>query len=174
MRHRRARYFLSNAKPINLHLFRSASVDCNIDQCAKSTKVYEELGCKAVFGSRSCCAKRFDCPDFQKLDDNTCTHEGQEYRIGESLPRNRADNTKCLETCFCTRSACSSSSSPHNPVCCLNDSKSLFSRHRQDNAPAKFTCTDSDCGISSLDVPGCISVYGDLNECCSTSIVCGE
>lgn len=82
-----------------------ASIDCNADQCAKPTKVYEELGCKPVLGSRSCCAKRFDCPDFKKLDDNKCTFEGKEYQVGESLPRNSAENTKCDETCICTRSA---------------------------------------------------------------------
>lgn len=34
-------------------------------------------------------------------------------------------------------------------------------------------CTKSDCGVSSFKVPGCINIYGDLNECCSTSIICG-
>lgn len=84
----------------------SASIDCNIEQCAKPSKLYEELGCKAVYGSKSCCAKRFECPDFKKLDDNKCTFEGKEYKIGEILPRTLASNTKCVETCFCTRSAC--------------------------------------------------------------------
>lgn len=84
----------------------SVSIDCDIEQCAKPSKLYEELGCKAVFGSRSCCAKRYECPDFKNLDDNKCTYEGKEYRIGEILPRTLASNTKCVETCFCTRSVC--------------------------------------------------------------------
>lgn len=46
--------------------------------------------------------------------------------------------------------------------------------YRQDNEPAKFACSNSDCGVSSFKVPGCINLYGDLNECCSTSIVCGK
>lgn len=82
----------------------SASIDCNIDSCAKPSIVLEELGCKAVMGSKSCCPKRFDCPDFKKLDENTCSFEGKEYNIGEILPRSLASNTKCVETCFCTRS----------------------------------------------------------------------
>lgn len=91
---------------INLCWF-PASIGCNIGQCAKPLKIYEELGCKAVYGPKSCCAKRFECPDFQKLDDNKCTFSGKEYKIGEILPRNvTIDNTKCVETCFCTRSAC--------------------------------------------------------------------
>lgn len=90
----------------------SASIDCNIEQCAKPTKFYEELGCKAVFGAKSCCAKRFECPDFRSLDDNKCTFDGKEYSIGEILPRGNADTAKCIETCFCTRSVCISFSSP--------------------------------------------------------------
>ena len=84
----------------------SVSIDCDTEQCAKPSKLYEELGCKAVYGSRSCCAKRFECPDFKKLDDNKCMFEGKEYKIGEILPRTDASNTKCVETCFCTRSVC--------------------------------------------------------------------
>lgn len=80
----------------------SASIDCNIEKCAKATKVYEELGCKAVSGAKSCCAKRFECPDFKKLDENMCNFEGKEYALGEVLPRNSTDS-KCSETCFCTR-----------------------------------------------------------------------
>jgi hypothetical protein len=48
----------------------------------------------------------------------------------------------------------------------------LFKRY--DNEPAKFVCTKSDCSnFNSHQVPGCINIYGDLNECCSTSIICG-
>lgn len=84
----------------------AASIDCNVDSCAKPSIVLEELGCKAVLGAKSCCAKRFDCPDFKKLDENTCSFEGKEYKIGEILPRSRdTSNTKCVERCFCTRSA---------------------------------------------------------------------
>lgn len=79
-----------------------ASIDCNIEQCAKPSKLYEELGCKAVYGAKSCCAKRFECPDFKKLDDNKCMFEGKEFALGVILPRNFTDN-KCSETCFCTR-----------------------------------------------------------------------
>lgn len=49
-----------------------------------------------------------------------------------------------------------------------------ISFRRQENEPAKFECSNSDCGVSSFNVPGCINLYGDLNECCSTSIVCGK
>lgn len=82
-----------------------ASIDCNNEQCAKPQKLYEELGCKAFYGARSCCAKRFECPDFKKLDDSKCSFEGKEYKIGETVPRNFTDTTKCVETCFCSRFA---------------------------------------------------------------------
>lgn len=149
-----------------------ASVDCNIEQCSKPLKVYEELGCKAVLGSRSCCAKRFDCPDFTKLDENKCTFGDKEYNIGEILPRHFTDSAKCVETCFCTRSVCVSFSSRWFLVRFIT--VTLTSFRREDNQPAKFKCTNSDCGVSSLKVPGCLNIYGDLNECCSTSIVCGK
>lgn len=79
-----------------------ASIDCKIEKCAKSSKVYEELGCKAVYGSRSCCAKRYDCPEFKKPTENKCYFEGSEYAIGEVLPRN-STNSPCSEICSCTR-----------------------------------------------------------------------
>lgn len=61
------------------------------------------------------------------------------------------------------------SSSPRNSI------QIFISLHyREGNEPAKFTCSKSDCGVSSFRFPGCINVYGDLNECCSTSIVCGK
>lgn len=85
----------------------SASIDCSIEQCAKPQKLYEELGCKAVYGSKSCCAKRFECPlDFKKLENDKCTLAGKQYSIGEILPRNFTDDSKCVETCICTRSTC--------------------------------------------------------------------
>lgn len=50
----------------------------------------------------------------------------------------------------------------------------LFDFYRQANEPAKFLCSNTNCGVASFKVPGCINLYGDLNECCSTSIVCGK
>lgn len=146
----------------------SASIDCSIEPCAKPQKLYEELGCKAVYGSKSCCAKRWECPDFKKLEGDKCTLGGKQYSVGEILPRNFTDDSKCVETCVCTRSTCTFlfSSQQHS---------NFFSLHyREGNEPAKFTCSKSDCGVSSFRFPGCINVYGDLNECCSTSIVCGK
>lgn len=69
-----------------------------------------------MFGSRSCCPKRFECPDLNKSDDDKCTFEGKDYQLGEILPRDETVNTKCVETCFCTRSACVSSSPFLSPV----------------------------------------------------------
>ncbi|XP_070492871.1 uncharacterized protein [Chironomus tepperi] len=127
----------------------AASIDCNIDECRKPMKIYEELGCKPIYGSKSCCPKRFECPDDMKVvkDENKCTFEGNDYKIGEVLPRNLTTESKCVEECICSR---------------------------YEEEPAKFLCTNSDCGISSFKVPGCINIYGDLNECCSTSIVCDD
>ncbi|KAL7027781.1 hypothetical protein ACKWTF_005578 [Chironomus riparius] len=127
----------------------AASIDCNIDECRKPMKIYEELGCKPIYGSKSCCPKRFECPDDMKVvkDENKCTFEGIDYKIGEILPRNSTTESKCVEACICSR---------------------------YEEEPAKFLCTNSDCGISSFKVPGCINIYGDLNECCSTSIVCDD
>lgn len=99
-----------------------ALIDCNIEQCAKPSKVYEELGCKAVYGAKSCCAKRFECPDFKKLDDNKCMFEGKEFTIGEILPRNFTQN-KCSETCLCTRFAFVSSCLLHKQSLILQTSK---------------------------------------------------
>lgn len=83
------------------------SIKCDTDQCAKPLKVYNELGCKAIFGTNSCCPKRFECDDFKKLDENKCHFDGIEYSIGEILPRNFTDDSKCVETCFCSRSVIS-------------------------------------------------------------------
>jgi hypothetical protein len=88
--------FFASSKP--------ASIDCNIEQCSKPMNLYEELGCKATYSTQSCCAKRFDCPDFTQPDEEKCTFGGKQYQVGEILPRNITSNTKCVETCFCTRS----------------------------------------------------------------------
>lgn len=149
----------------------SASIDCNTESCAKPSIVLEELGCKAVMSPKSCCAKRFDCPDFKRLDENTCSFAGKEYKIGEILPRSLESNTKCVETCFCTRSACISFFFYISNRCFIT---TFIHISRQDNEPAKFSCSKSDCGVSSFKLPGCLKIYGDLNECCSTSVVCGE
>ena len=76
----------------------AASIDCNIDECRKPMKIYEELG--------SCCPKRFECPDDMKVvkDENKCTFEGIDYNIGEVLPRNLTTESKCVEACICSRS----------------------------------------------------------------------
>jgi hypothetical protein len=69
-------------------------------------KIYEELGCKPIYGSKSCCPKRFECPDDMKVvkDENKCTFEGINYEIGEVLPRNLTAESKCVEACICSRS----------------------------------------------------------------------
>lgn len=84
----------------------AASIDCNIDECRKPMKIYEELGCKPIYGSKSCCPKRFECPDNMKVvkDENKCTFEGIDYKIGEVLPRNLTTESKCVEACICSRS----------------------------------------------------------------------
>ncbi|KAG5681524.1 hypothetical protein PVAND_010950 [Polypedilum vanderplanki] len=132
----------------------AASIDCNIDECRKPMKIYEELGCKPIYGSKSCCPKRFECPDDIKVvkDADKCTYQGTSFAIGEVLPRKFTNESKCLEACVCS------------------------SRYHEDDATAtaKFICEASDCGISSFKIPGCINIFGDVNECCSTSIVCDD
>lgn len=83
-----------------------ASIDCNTDECRKPMKIYEELGCKAIFGSKSCCPKRYECPDDVRIvkDENKCIYKGDEYKIGDLLPRSHTNESKCLEECVCSRS----------------------------------------------------------------------
>lgn len=120
----------------------SASIDCNIEQCAKPQKLYEELGCKAVYGSKSCCPKRFECPDFRKLDEDKCTLGGRQYSIGDILPRNFTDDSKCVETCICTRSTCSfpllSSTSLNFFVFCFTEKATIPLNSRAQTATVVF------------------------------------
>ncbi|CAO1392624.1 unnamed protein product [Diamesa tonsa] len=120
------------------------SDECN-EKCPRPL-IYEELGCTAIYGSNGCCPKRYHCTNFASLDKSRCHINGNSFAVGEILPRNLiTDGAKCVESCFC-------------------------SRYR--NEPAKFSCANNECGISNIRIPGCTNVYGDLNECCSTSTIC--
>lgn len=87
-----------------VQLLISASIECNIDECRKPMKIYEELGCKPIYGSKSCCPKRFECPDDVKIikDEDKCTYQGVAFKIGEVLPRKFTNESKCLEACVCS------------------------------------------------------------------------
>ncbi|CAO1379806.1 unnamed protein product [Diamesa serratosioi] len=129
-----------------LLIFILVSDECS-EKCPRPL-IYEELGCKAIYGSNGCCPKRYHCTNFATLDKSRCHLNGNSFAVGEILPRNLiTDGSKCVESCFC-------------------------SRYR--NEPAKFSCANNECGISNIRVPGCTNVYGDLNECCSTSTICED
>lgn len=52
---------------------------------------------------------------------------------------------------------------------------SHISHSSHDNEPAKFLCSTNNCdGISDAKVDnGCVKIYTDVKECCSTTTVCG-
>lgn len=82
---------------------RLASIDCNIAECKKPIKIYEELHCKPIYGAKSCCPKRFECPENSlRYDANKCLFDDKFYKIGEVL--NFSNKSTCLETCICSRS----------------------------------------------------------------------
>lgn len=53
-----------------LYYCSAASIDCESNQCKKISLLYQAVGCKAIKTSKSCCPKRFECPDFKKSDDD--------------------------------------------------------------------------------------------------------
>jgi len=55
--------------------------------------------------------------------------------------------------------------------CVMHVTSNFLCVCRSENEPAKFACSNSECGSPQT---GCINVYGDLNECCSTSTVCED
>lgn len=65
-------------------------------------KIYEELHCKPIYGAKSCCPKRFECPENTlRFDANKCAFDDKFYKIGEVL--NFSNESTCLETCICSR-----------------------------------------------------------------------
>lgn len=66
-------------------------------------KIFEELRCKAIYGAKSCCPKRFECADnMRKIDTNLCAFDGKIYKVGDILRRNLSIDSKCHETCICS------------------------------------------------------------------------
>lgn len=92
-------------------------------------------------------------------------------------------NQHVLRRVFAQGQLQSSPSTYHYCRCCalkLIDGLWLFIR-RYDNEPAKFLCSTIGCGDDDDDdkvkvdklVGGCVKLYNGIQECCSTSIVCG-
>lgn len=146
-------------------------------------KIYEELHCKPIYGAKSCCPKRFECPENTlRFDANKCAFDDKFYKIGEVL--NFSNESTCLETCICSRlvAIVTFNLSLLLLLLCFN----IYRRYlifwsyirRYDNEPAKFQCSTFDCGdddkvkVDKL-VGGCVKTYNGVQECCSASIVCG-
>lgn len=94
----------------------------------------------------------FDCPDFEKYDNNTCFWEGKSYKIGEEVLEGL--NNCAGEGCVCTKFG--------------------------DGLPG-FRCSSDldydDCIIYEDDKDDdatCIRQYEELKQCRASNVICGS
>ncbi|KAF2888502.1 hypothetical protein ILUMI_17671, partial [Ignelater luminosus] len=115
--------------------------------CNEPILLYEDLGCKPVFGSSDdCCPAQYDCSHIEhraKLNAEVCYFHGKTYNPGKSINDDEVYGN-CKVGCTCSK---------------------------KQSGNMGFTCAAIDCPYDPSLKPGCHFKY-ELDKCCNVGQVC--